>query len=354
MINRTNRFFTVLIIPEKTSQVRRVVVPGWLVKGFVVGVLFSLILGSIMLLDYWYVMSQIGENKQLKIENRRLRQQVQIFKNKMNTVESTMDRIKTFATRLKVITNIEDRGGLLQSLNSGKLPDATVNIGAPTNAPVTRKDGDGSNAAGTPLDGTAAVIPAAAVATVGADRDSLSFERSPEEIQLQKEYQGLDLRFSELNHETLLVEQVLQDQYELLADQKAFLAALPTRKPAVGFFTSGFGVRKSPTGDRVKMHEGLDVANHPGTDIHATADGTVIFSDVKSGYGQTLIIDHGYGLQTWYAHNKKLVVAKGQKVKRGDVISKLGNSGRSTGPHVHYEVRVNGTPVDPLSYILEN
>ena len=102
------------------------------------------------------------------------------------------------------------------------------------------------------------------------------------------------------------------------------------------------------------MHEGLDVANHPGTDIHATADGTVIFSDVKSGYGQTLIIDHGYGLQTWYAHNKKLVVAKGQKVKRGDVISKLGNSGRSTGPHVHYEVRVNGTPVDPLSYILEN
>src|SRR5688500_12933105 len=118
-----NRFFTILIVPEKTSQVRRLIVPSWLVKGSLVAVFFTLILGGISLLDYWYVMSQIGENKQLKIENRRLRQQVQIFKNKMTTIESTMERVKTFATRLKVITNIQDRGSLIQSLNQS-LPDA--------------------------------------------------------------------------------------------------------------------------------------------------------------------------------------------------------------------------------------
>src|SRR3954447_12654494 len=129
-----NRFFTVLVIPEKTSQVRRFILPSWLVKGSFIGIFFATVLGVIMMLDYWYVMNQISENKQLKLENRRLQQQVQIFKNKTQTLESTMERVKTFATRLKVITNIEDRGGLIQSLNQ-KLPDASTNIGTVSAAP---------------------------------------------------------------------------------------------------------------------------------------------------------------------------------------------------------------------------
>src|SRR3989338_2557988 len=96
-----NRFYTILIVPEKTSQARRFILPGWLLKRAIVGALFGIVLCTIMLLDYWYVMSQIGENKQLKMDNRRLRQQVQIFKNKLVTIEATMERIKTFATRLK-------------------------------------------------------------------------------------------------------------------------------------------------------------------------------------------------------------------------------------------------------------
>ena len=192
-----------------------------------------------------------------------------------------------------------------------------------------------------------ALSPQPAVAT--------TLSMSPEDVRLRKEYELLDDRFTDLNRDTLYVEQMLQDQYELLADQKAFLSALPTRKPAVGYFTSGFGVRNSPTlGGRVKMHEGLDIANRPGTPVRAPADGVVAFTDSKSGYGQVVILDHGYGLETWYGHLRKSLVQKGQRVRRGDQIALLGNSGRSTGPHVHYEVRVHGTPVDPLSYILEN
>ena len=122
----------------------------------------------------------------------------------------------------------------------------------------------------------------------------------------------------------------------------------------VGHFSSGFGVRRNPVSDRIKMHEGLDIANPPGTPIQAPADGTVTFSDTKPGYGRTLVIDHGYGIETWYGHNSKLLVARGQKVRRGDNIALLGSSGRVTGPHLHYEVRVHGIPVDPLTYILEN
>jgi murein DD-endopeptidase MepM/ murein hydrolase activator NlpD len=358
-----NRFFTLMIIPENSPEVKRIIIPSWVVRASLLSGIFAVVLGGVMLFDYWYVMSQIGENKQLKIENRRLRQQVQIFKNKMTTVEATMDRVKTFTTRLKVITNIEDRGNLIQTLNS-KLPDAATN--------VPGLDKQDSAAASSKKSDESALLENQQIRNILEDElsgeqatptDQLSFSiargaqtLSPEEVQLRREYEELDAQFSSLNHEALLVEQVLQDQYELLADKQAFLAALPTRKPAVGYFTSGFGIRRSPYGasDRVKMHEGLDIANLPGTVIRAPADGIVVFSESKPGYGQTVILDHGYGLETWYAHTRKVLVSKGQRVRRGDQIALLGSSGRSTGPHLHYEVRVNGTPVDPMSYILEN
>ncbi len=294
------------------------------------GMAFVTLVSVVMLLDYWYVMNQIGENKQLKLENRKLKQQVQVFKNRISTIEATLDRVKTFSTRLKVITNIQDRGNLLQTLNSD-LPDASSNIGA-----------------------VAKASPAPITDSLSTSNAKPANPADPDEAILMQAYEELENRCDLIQKDSLYLEQTLQNQYELLADQKAFLAALPTRKPAVGYFTSGFGVRKSPFGGRSKMHEGLDIANRPGTPIKAPADGVVVFCDVKTGYGQTLIIDHGYGLETWYGHTWKFLVKKGQKVHRGDTIALLGNSGRSTGPHVHYEVRVHGTPVDPLSYILEN
>ncbi len=317
-MGRPNRYYTLLVIPEHTSAVRRWIIPNWVVRTAGVAGLFVVTIGIIMILDYWYVMGQISENKELRVENRQLRQQVQVFENKIATIEETMERIRTFSTRLKVITNIEDRNKLIESLNEN-LPDASTNI--ETKFALRSAGGSAAN---------------------------------PEELRLARNQADWELRFSQISQQSSLLEQQLHDQYELLSDQRAFLDATPTRKPAVGYFTSGFGVRKSPYGGREKMHEGLDIANYPGTAIRAPADGTVTFAGSKAGYGQTLIIDHGYRLETWYAHNSKILVRVGQRVRRGDPIARLGNSGRSTGPHLHYEVRINGTPVDPLSYILEN
>lgn len=321
-----NRFFTVLVIPEKTSRVRRILVPNWVVKGSFVGVIFAGALTAMMLLDYWYVMNQIGENKDLKIQNRRLTQQIQIYKNRMETLENTMERVERFSTRLRVITNIGDSETLLQSLN-GPLPEASTNIG------------------GTSGDET--------FTGVGGPLLSDIPDQDPEKKYLLQEQAKIDESFNELHHQSLLVEQNLQDLYELLLDQKAFLAALPTRKPAFGYYTSGFGVRKSPFGGNIKMHEGLDIANHPGTPIRAPANGFVVFAGRKPGYGRTVIVDHGYGLETWYGHAAKILVKVGDKIARGNQIALMGTTGRSTAPHVHYEVRVHGIPVDPLSYILE-
>src|SRR5947209_3493604 len=112
-----NRFYTIMIVPEKTEQVRKLLVPAWLLHGAAVGLAVVVLLGIVMVSDYWHVMSEIGHNKQLKMENRRLMQQVQVFKNKIATIEDTMERVKTFATRLKVITNIEGRTSPLQVMN---------------------------------------------------------------------------------------------------------------------------------------------------------------------------------------------------------------------------------------------
>lgn len=327
----SNRFYTLLLIPEKTAKVRRVVMPGWLFKGALVGLFFAGVLGVMMLLDYWFVMGQIGENKELKIENRRLRQQVQIFRNKIDTIEATMERIETFSTRLKVITDVQDRDDLVKRLNVKELPDAATNIPEPTPAAVDK-------------------APA-----VSGSSEFISRENDPENTILKQEQAKLTTRFRELNYESLLLEQNLQDLYELLFDKRSFLAALPTVRPARGYTTSGFGIRKSPYGgSRQKMHEGLDIANHYNSEVKSPAYGQVSFAGRKPGYGRTVIIDHGYGLETWYGHNRRLLVKKGEKVRRGQLIARMGSTGRSTGPHVHYEVRVHGIPVDPLLYILEN
>jgi murein DD-endopeptidase MepM/ murein hydrolase activator NlpD len=115
--------------------------------------------------------------------------------------------------------------------------------------------------------------------------------------------------------------------------------------PVNGPVTSGFGMRWG------RMHTGIDIAVPAGTPVHASASGTVVYAGWMSGYGYLVAIDHGNGLATAYAHNSSLLVAVGQYVAQGDTISLSGSTGHSTGPHVHFEVRVNGVPVDPLLYL---
>ena len=137
-----------------------------------------------------------------------------------------------------------------------------------------------------------------------------------------------------------------------LEQKRNLLASTPSIRPVNGWITSKFGYRKSPFTGRKEFHAGLDIANKSGTKLIATANGRISYAARKAYIGNMIIIDHGFGRVTKYGHLKKILVKRGQKVKRGDVIGLIGNTGRSTGPHVHYEVRINGTPVNPLKYIL--
>jgi len=140
---------------------------------------------------------------------------------------------------------------------------------------------------------------------------------------------------------------------KLLDEKRNILATTPSIRPIEGgWITSKFGYRSSPFTGRKEFHSGLDISNRSGTKVVATADGKISYAAGKMYIGNLVMIDHGHGRVTKYGHLKKIMVKQGQKIKRGDVIGLLGNTGRSTGPHVHYEIRINGTPVNPLKYIL--
>jgi murein DD-endopeptidase MepM/ murein hydrolase activator NlpD len=137
-----------------------------------------------------------------------------------------------------------------------------------------------------------------------------------------------------------------------LEAQRNLLARTPNMLPVNGWISSRFGYRKSPFSGRREFHKGLDIAAKNGTPVVATADGVVNFCGPKSFYGKNILINHGHGIVTSYAHLSKTLVKKGDKVKRGDTVGLVGNTGRSTGPHVHYEVRLNGIPVNPRKYVI--
>ena len=149
----------------------------------------------------------------------------------------------------------------------------------------------------------------------------------------------------------------VREFYEHLSERgskmRDYLLAYPSILPVEGRISCLMGERDNPFGGRKKeFHSGLDIAVPRGTDVKATGKGRVIFSGRRGAYGYLVIIDHGFDIKTYYAHNSKLLVEEGDIVERGHIIAKSGNTGRSTGPHVHYEVRIKDTPKDPLEFVL--
>lgn len=185
------------------------------------------------------------------------------------------------------------------------------------------------------------------------------------EVDLLRDYSAIAERrekefFNDLN-ETLVSlslelekrEISLSDLVDLLEEQKLIVRSTPTIWPVKGWVSSEFGYRLSPFSGRRVFHEGLDIAARYGTDIRSTAKGIVIYSGAKAGYGYLVSVDHGYGYISRYGHCSRLLVNVGDRIEKGQIIAKVGTSGRSTGPHVHYEVLVNGIPVNPLKFIVD-
>lgn len=157
---------------------------------------------------------------------------------------------------------------------------------------------------------------------------------------------------TDIERATVALESELRQIKDVFDKNQVQLSSTPSGWPVRGYITDGFGFRKNPFGGGgTENHAGLDIATNHGTAIQSTADGIVIFAGVYGGYGNVVVIDHGYGITTRYGHMSRIDVEVGQQVTRGKQIGAVGSTGRSTAPHCHYEVRLHDRPVNPLNYL---
>jgi murein DD-endopeptidase MepM/ murein hydrolase activator NlpD len=171
---------------------------------------------------------------------------------------------------------------------------------------------------------------------------------------MEQDYQEM---VRDMHTEINVIDQASQNQhnsfssiFSQLEGKRNLLAATPSIRPVKGWVSSRFGYRTSPFTSRREFHRGLDIATHAGSPIISPADGVVTYSGKKGLMGNMVTIEHGFGLVTRYGHAQKILKKKGERVKRGETIALVGNTGRSTGPHLHYEVRLNGVAVNPTKY----
>ena len=348
-----NRYYTIMIVPER-DRPRSFRIPRFVYKSLAFMFILSIIVLGILLYDYYQIVQQVYQNKHLTIENRELREQVQVFQMKLNSLVKDINRIKIFEKKLKVVTGLDNLDGTAQSLEDD--PDLTLVpleikkelIDLPSLESLS-KDQDFHQIKGLYEQKIAKVFGM----QVGYTYTKNLMKLTQRSFQLANQFGFFDYKYNALKKPVSDLEVQIHNLDQFLLDKESILRSTPSILPARGWITSYYGPRKSPHSGRKKMHEGLDIGGKTGTPILAPADGMISFSGHKPGFGKFVQIDHGYGLETIFGHANKLLVREGEKVKRGHTIALLGNTGLSTGPHLHYEVRVNGIAVDPLYYILD-
>lgn len=299
--------FTLMVIPDHDAPVKRYTIQRSFLMQVGMGLMLVVGLAAGASIHYFQVAADASENRILREENLTLRSQLKSVRERIEHIGSTLDRVERFDQKLRAITLLSD-------------PQRNLAMG-PTEPEA------GTTAPATDTQFTQLTTTVSPNALLG--------------------------RLDKLSAEATRQEQSLQELQAYFQDQKSLLASTPSVWPARGWVTSDFGQRLDPyTADRV-MHGGLDIAAPHGKEVYSPSDGTVVFAGLEGGYGNVLVIDHGYGIKTRYGHLSKMLVKAGDRVKRGALIAAVGNTGRSTGPHLHYEVRVNGIPQNPRKFILE-
>lgn len=369
-----DRYYTVMIIPEKEKGVKSVRIPRMLFRSlaFIVGMFLILLI--VLGYDYWQILQQVYANKHLTIENRQLKEQIQLFQMKMNSLSDDIQRIHTFERKLRVITGIEQfKDDNLEILKTNPASNLPKEVGDETSYQQSTQQNNQTYLDRKLFDLKLNLN----IEEIEKEKDFLVLKEQYEKkiaegfgldttynyakewseltkisLSLSNQYARFDYQFNKIKNIINVLERDIHQIDQGLLDKDTFLNSTPSILPSNGWITSYFGPRHSPFSGALKMHEGMDIGARPGTNIVAPADGVITFAGEKAGFGKFVQIDHGYGMETIFGHASSVLVRTGQRIQRGDLIARVGNTGRSTGPHLHYEVRVNGTAVDPLYFIL--
>jgi len=306
MSKKTERRWTVMVVPHGSGASRAVEVSQTVVKALVgIGSVVSLaflVLGAAAISRG----VNITRSRALENENRVLADEVQRMRERLVGLTDTLNKFSEREQELRLLAGL-----------------------TPTDTGVQRAGIGGPAGAWSERDSLAAIGP-----------------KGQEAIAARVDVDALSRRAD-------ILVRSLNEAYGSLAKQRERLAATPSIMPTAGWISSAFArERIHPILHLARPHEGIDVTAKMGAAIEAPAAGVVTDVKWEEGYGNMLTIDHGGGLVTRYAHCSQILVSRGKRVKRGDVIAKVGSTGLSTGPHLHYEVWVNGHAVDPVKYVL--
>jgi len=295
--------YTLFVITGKGRRMRQLHLSKSVFRFFLAFIVLF-IAGTVFLsLDYFQIRSQSGELGRLRELSRTQKEQIDDLATKVSEFEERMIGLKEFDRKIRAITNLESDG------KEGQLP------------------------------GMGGSIPEGDLSALNelSDKEAL--------------YDAIQDNMDELLEELSFQEDSFREIFTFLEKKMKILASTPSIWPCQGFVTSEFGYRKSPFTGRRELHRGIDIATKLGEEICAPADGVIVKVTRESDMGNMIKIDHGRNVCTYYGHLLKTMVRKGEKVKRGDVIGLVGNSGRSTGPHLHYSVTLSGVYVNPRKYL---
>jgi murein DD-endopeptidase MepM/ murein hydrolase activator NlpD len=296
------RRWTVVFVPHDAEPSRIMEVSYRVVKTAIGGAVMAA--AAALVLGYMTVSRTVDLSKSARLtqENARLEQQLDELNGRLATLADTLTRISQRDARIRVLANLEPIDPQVQA----------AGIGGPTVA--------------------------------GVEGDAGSAMRRTSEVRVD---------LNALIRRANLLASSFKETADSLAVHSARLSATPSIMPTQGWLSSAFSsMRSHPILHVARPHEGIDVTAPMGTPIEAPAAGVVREAGWESGYGNTIVIDHGFGTVTKFAHASKIMVREGQRVSRGQRIALVGNTGLATGPHLHYEVHVNGRAVDPLRYVL--
>lgn len=331
MKGKSPKTFTIVFFTNTTDKPRKVVLRGSMMFSsmFVIGVL--ILLGTSVMVDYVQLLLEKNQAHWLRVENQYLKEQFKEVEVKLSTLETNLERVDSFSKKLRLITNTES-------------PDRELELSVPIRSAMEdqQKAEPGRYPANIgPIDG----FFKKSDYNKANEASSLSTARN--------DYSTISVRMDRVFTGTELKEKDVMALWKDLSEKNDLLLSTPSIRPTNGWISSTFGMRESPFSGDQKQHKGLDIAAYAGTPIRAPASGIVSYAAMDEGYGNLISVDHGHGIVTRYGHCSQIYVKVGQRVRRGDVIGAVGSTGRSTGPHLHYEVRLNNVPINPEKYILE-
>ena len=293
--------FTLMIIPNRKSGVKKISVPKVTIRNILITSVVIILVTLYVIYDYASIKRDRAELARLRTENKEQSQQLRDLAVKIDEFSGRMEELRQVDKKIRTLA--------YETSKDKKLP---LGLGG-SDKEIRIKD----------------IL----------DRDH------------NKIITEMHKSIGKLNEDANVREKSFDELLSFLHEQKSIIASTPSIWPVTGWVTSGFGARQSPFGSGVEFHKGLDISTRFGKEVVAPADGLVVISTYDSQDGNFVKIDHGHGLATGFAHLSRMAVRQGARVKRGQVIGYVGDTGRSTGSHLHYAVFVNNIPVNPKRYI---